>query len=421
MILSKNLWTAALALPLLAFFPVGCASNAGGNDDTSSSDDALDEAALGAVAEHPTTSPCAENAVQGQVRCHAHLRATPDGQIQAFAAPSGLKPADLQAAYKVPTGSKATIAIVDAQDDPNAEADLAKYRAQFNLPACTTANGCFKKVNQRGEQKNYPKADKGWAGEIALDIDMASAICPTCKIILVEADQPTNDDLGTAVNTAVKLGATVVSNSYGGGEDATDLQADTKYFNHPGVAIFASSGDDGFGVSYPASSPGVIGVGGTKLTKSSSSRGWAESAWTGAGSGCSTVEPKPAWQTDTGCKKKTVSDVSAVADPNTGVAVFDTFGSSGWVVFGGTSVASPVVASIFAATGNGDKTAQTIWTHTKDFNDVKSGKNGTCSSSAPYLCKAATGFDGPSGWGTPIGSKLATLSANALPADAVAQ
>jgi len=421
MTLSKNLWTTALALPLLAFLPIGCASNAGNDDDTSSSDDALDQAALDAVPEYPTTSLCAQNVAPGQVRCHAHLRATPDGAVQAFAAPSGLKPADLQSAYKVPHGSTATIAIVDAMDDPNAEADLAKYRAQFNLPACTTANGCFKKVNQRGEQKNYPKSDKGWAGEIALDIDMASAVCPTCKIILVEADQPSTEDLGAAVNQAVKMGATVVSNSYGGGEDKTDLDADKQFFNHPGVAIFASSGDDGFGVEYPASSPGVIGVGGTKLTKSSSSRGWAESAWTGAGSGCSKFEPKPAWQNDTGCKFKTVSDVSAIADPNTGVAVFDTFGSSGWVVFGGTSVASPVVASIFAATGNGDKTAETIWKNTKDFNDVKKGKNGTCSASAPYLCKSATGFDGPTGWGTPIGSKLTALSSNAIPADDTAQ
>src|SRR5262249_21635908 len=154
----------------------------------------------------------------------------------------------------------------------------------------------FKKVNQNGKPSPLPAEDTGWAGEISLDLDMASAICPTCKILLVEASSADTADLGAAVNQAAKMGAAVISNSYGGPEDGTEGQSDKQFFTHPGVAIFASSGDDGFGVSYPASRANVIGVGGTSLTKSSSSRGWAEKAWNGAGSGCSANVAKPSFQ-----------------------------------------------------------------------------------------------------------------------------
>jgi len=414
MFVAKKSW-ALLSLPLIACIPLACASNADDRDESgssTSSDDALDTEALASIPNLPFKSlGCAEAVQPGFVSCHAKALVTAEGDIQADAAPSGLSPANLQAAYKVPSGGTGTIAIVDAQDDPSAEKDLAKYRSQFGLPACTTANGCFKKVNQKGQTSNYPAADKGWAGEIALDIEMASAICPKCKILLVEADQPTTDDLGIAVNTAVRLGATAVSNSYGGDEDSSDAASDKKYFTHTGVAIFASSGDNGFGVEYPAAGAHVIAVGGTSLKKSSSTRGWAEKAWNGAGSGCSKYTAKPAWQTDTGCSKKTVADLSAVADPNTGVAVYDSYGSGGWAVYGGTSVASPVVAAIFVATGNGKKTAKDVWTHTTDFYDVTSGNNGSCS--PKYLCTAAKGYDGPTGWGSPIASKFGALAVEA--------
>ncbi|WP_443741618.1 S53 family peptidase, partial [Streptomyces humicola] len=197
------------------------------------------------------------------------------------ATPSGYGPSDLQSAYNLPSstaGSGQTVAIVDAQDDPNAESDLGAYRSQYGLPACTTANGCFRKVDQNGGT-NYPSADSGWAGEISLDLDMVSAVCPQCHILLVEASSANMSDLGTAVNEAVSLGAKYVSNSYGGSEDSTDTTSDSQYFNHPGVAITVSAGDGGYGAEYPAASQYVTAVGGTSLSRASNSRGWSESVW----------------------------------------------------------------------------------------------------------------------------------------------
>ena len=292
----------------------------------------------------------------GDAACHAvrHDTVTPDGQVTPNVTPAGYGPSDLQSAYKLPSaaGSKPTVAIVDAYDDPRAESDLGVYRRQFGLTACTTANGCFRKVNQSGGTR-YPRANSGWAQEISLDLDMVSAACPNCKILLVEASSASLIDLGTAVNQAARMGATVISNSYGGSESSSDLSYDKTYFNHPGVAITASSGDNGYGVEYSAASPDVTAVGGTSLTKSASTpRGWDETVWSGAGSGCSAYDLKRARQTDTGCSKRTVADVSAVADPNTGVAVYDSYGSSGWLVFGGTSVAARLIASVYALAGN---------------------------------------------------------------------
>jgi subtilase family serine protease len=298
------------------------------------------------------------------------------------------------------------VGIVDAYDDPNAESDLGVYRSQFGLAACTTANGCFRKVNQSGGTR-YPRANGGWAQEISLDLDMVSAICPNCHILLVEASSNSLSNLGTAVNEAAALGATEISNSYGGGESSSDTSYDTSYYNHPGIAITASSGDNGYGVEYPAASQYVTAVGGTTLTRASNSRGWSETAWSGTGSGCSAYDPKPSWQTDSGCSKRTVADVSAVADPNTGVSVYDSFsyqGQSGWLVFGGTSVASPIIASVYALASN----AATVtygsypYSHTSSLNDVTSGSNGSCGGS--YLCTAGPGYDGPTGLGTPNGS-----------------
>ena len=169
-----------------------------------------------------------------------------------------------------------------------------------------------------------PDPDAGWAQEISLDLDMVSAACPQCNILLVEADDNYTDNLAAAVDTAVALGAKYVSNSYGGTEDPSETDFDA-YYNHPGVVVTASTGDDGYGTSYPATAPGVTAVGGTSLVADSSTRGWAESAWAGAGSGCSPCEPKPDFQTDAGCANRRVADVSAVADPETGVAVYDSY------------------------------------------------------------------------------------------------
>ncbi len=236
---------------------------------------------------------------------------------------------------------------------------------------------------------------------------MVSAICPNCHILLVEATSATMANLGTSVNTAVSLGAKYVSNSYGGGESSSDTSYDSSYFNHPGVAITVSSGDSGYGVEYPAASRYVTAVGGTSLSRNSgTTRGWSETAWSGAGSGCSSFDAKPTWQKDTGCSRRTVADVSAVADPNTGVAVYDTYGGDpGWEVFGGTSVASPIIASVYALAGvpsAGSYPASFPYAHYPNgLNDVSGGSNGSCGGS--YLCTGVPGYDGPTGLGSPNG------------------
>jgi N-acetylneuraminic acid mutarotase len=332
------------------------------------------------------------------------------GLFRADTTPAGYGPASLQSAYNLPSstaGSGETVGIVDAFDDPNAEADLAVYRTQYGLPPCTTANGCFSRVAQDGST-NYPPTDPsaGWEEEESLDLDMVSAICPNCHILLVEATDNSIQNLGTAVDEAVTLGAKYVSNSYGGSEDPSETTWDSQYYQHPGVAVTASSGDSGFGPQYPAASQYVTAVGGTTLTQDSSvPRGWSETAWGGAGSGCSSFEAKPTWQTDTGCTNRTEADVSAEADPNTGVAFYDTFGGvGGWGVVGGTSVASPIIASTFALAGTpvaGTYPSSYPYAATSALNDVTSGSNGTCSPA--YLCTAGPGYDGPTGLGTPNG------------------
>ena len=319
----------------------------------------------------------------------------------------GYTPCDLQSAYNLPSasaGSGETVAVVDAYDDPNAESDLAVYRSTYGLPACTTSDGCFHKVDQNGGT-SYPRGNSSWAEEISLDLDMVSATCPQCHILLVEASSASLTNLFTAEDTAVNLGANAVSNSYGASEFSSENLYDS-YYDHPGVAITASSGDSGYGVQWPAASPYVTAVGGTTLVRSASARGWSESAWSGAGSGCSTIEPEPTWQQHlglSGCSNRMVADVAAVADPNTGVAVYDTYKTSGWLVFGGTSVASPIIASVYALAANtaGLSGGSYPYGHTGSLYDVVSGSNGTCSVS--YLCTAGSGYDGPTGLGTPNG------------------
>ncbi|MFI1208456.1 peptidase S8 [Streptomyces sp. NPDC020802] len=331
--------------------------------------------------------------------------------------PSGYGPGDLQSAYGLTSaaasrGSGETIAIVDAYDDPNAEVDLATYRSHYGLSSCTTANGCFRKVGQTGSATSLPTADSGWAQEISLDLDMASATCPNCAILLVEAKSSSMADLGTAVNRAVTLGAKFVSNSYGGGESSSDASYDTSYFKHPGVAITVSAGDSGYGAEYPASSQYVTAVGGTALSADSSGRGWTEKVWStssteGTGSGCSAYDTKPSWQTDTGCAKRAVSDVSAVADPATGVSVYDSYGvTAGWYTFGGTSASAPLIAGVYALAGAPSASSYPAKfpyaaAGTSSLNDVTSGSNGTCATA--YLCTARAGYDGPTGLGTPQG------------------
>jgi subtilase family serine protease len=381
---------------------VGCVAPVdSGSEDVDKAGNALGNGVLHA---HVCSDPG-----PGEARCHSHVVVDEKGEPMASSGPTGHGPADLQAAYNLPTGTAGTgmtVALVDAYDYPNAEKDLGVYRAQFGLPPCTTANGCFKKVNQNGAASPLPRANSSWSQEAALDIQMVSAICPNCKIILVETKSASMTDLGTGVNAAVALGANAVSNSYGGGESASDTSTyDPTYFHHPGVMITVSAGDSGYGVQYPAASQYVTAVGGTSLSKSSNARGWTETVWNGSGSGCSAYDPKPSWQTDTGCAKRSVADVSAVADPNTGVSVYwTTKGSGGWLVFGGTSVASPIIAAVYALAGNDASLnyGSNPYAHTSSLNDVTSGSNGSCGGS--YLCTAGTGYDGPTGLGTPNGT-----------------
>ncbi|MEU5040117.1 S53 family peptidase [Streptomyces griseorubiginosus] len=409
----RRVGTAAVATAALALAGLGTAAHA---DATTSSKVTW------------TATPCATPKKAGELACDS-LRVT--GGTTAFqkaqqargvtpnaadaATPTGYGPTDLRAAYGLTAaaasgGAGATVAIVDAYNDPNAEADLATYRSYYGLPACTTANGCFKKVSQTGSTTSLPAGDAGWSEEISLDLDMVSAIAPNAHILLVEATSPTMANLGKSVNEAVALGAKFVSNSYGGSESSSDTSYDSSYFNHPGVAITVSAGDSGYGAEYPAASKYVTSVGGTTLSTASNSRGWTETVWRtssteGTGSGCSTYDAKPSWQTDTGCTKRMISDVSAVADPATGVSVYDSYGiTAGWYTFGGTSAAAPIIASVYALAGtpgSSDYPAQYPYKHTSALNDVTSGNNGTCSTS--YFCTARTGYDGPTGLGTPQG------------------
>jgi subtilase family serine protease len=344
---------------------------------------------------------CAAPAL-GAASCNALVVVDASGKPNVTSAPAGLGASDIRAAYNLGTSSSGgrTVAIVDAYDDPTAESDLGVYRSQFGLPACTTGNGCFRKVGQNGGA--LPRANAGWATEISLDLDMVSAACPDCKILLVEASSSSFSNLGAAVNYAATQGVTAISNSYGG-SDSSALAA----YDHPGIAVTASTGDSGYGVQSPASFDSVVAVGGTSLTRSSNARGWAESAWSGAGSGCSSKNLKPSWQTSaTQCSGKATADVSAVADPNTGVSVYDSTayqGRRGWQVYGGTSASSPIVASVYALSGNvAGYPAQFTWSHSSALNDVTSGSNGTCSPAV--WCTSGAGWDGPTGLGTPNGT-----------------
>lgn len=295
---------------------------------------------------------------------------------------------------------------MDAYDDPNAEADLAIYRAQFGLPACTTANGCFHKTNQTGGT-SYPRGNTGWAEEISLDIDMASAICPNCHILLVEASSNSNANLYAADDYAASQ-TSWISNSWSGGESSSEASNDS-HFNKSGKVFTFATGDSGYGAQYPATSPYVVAVGGTSLSKASNSRGWTETAWSGAGSGCSAYETRPNWQSSNAniasvCGNRAEADISAIGDPNTGVSVYDTYHEPGWLVFGGTSVATPIIASVYALANNAGTVggnASSLYSHTSSFFDVTSGSNGNCGT---LLCNATSGWDGPTGLGTPNGS-----------------
>ena len=346
-----------------------------------------------------------------EVHCHGRVIVDSNGCPHRNPGPAGFSPSQLRSAYKITgTGSSATtIALVEAYGYATAEADLGHYRTQFGLPTCTTSNGCFRKVNQTGDAGPYPAENVGWAQETAVDLDMVSAICRNCKILLVEANSASFDDITAAVGIAADLGAHVINNSYGGDEFGGYSYDD--YYDYPNIAIVASTGDVGFGqgAQFPSSSEFVTAVGGTTLSTASNSRGWTESAWINAVSGCSILSPKPAWQHDTGCETRMVADVAAVADPNTGVAVFapavDISGNelpAAWLVFGGTSVSSPIIAGVYGVNGGAVHGASDPYAHLGGLFDVTSGVNGFCDPG--YFCTSGVGYDGPTGLGTPNGT-----------------
>ena len=361
---------------------------------------------------------CADAVPAGYASCAARVRTEPEAQrsqptpAAVPRAPSvtgvigdggAYSPAYLEAAYNAPSASRGagqTVAVVDAFDSPTAASDLAYYRSYFGLPPCGAGSGCFRKVDQFGGTR-YPASNPSWSQEIAIDLDMVSAMCPNCNILLVEANTASLSDLGSGVNTAAALGANVVANSYGGNEYPGETTDNVTYFRHPGVAVVAASGDRGYGVEFPASSADVVAVGGTTLTQlTTGGRNGSETAWSGGGSGCSAYVTKPSWQHDTQCARRTVTDVSAVADPSTGVWVWS---SGSWHIFGGTSVAAPIIGAMYALAGNavtpGVQPPSLPYRNPAVLNDVVSGSNGSCFGS--YLCTAGPGYDGPTGLGTP--------------------
>lgn len=354
---------------------------------------------------------CPRGNPMGTARCFAHqvtdARGNPlNGRLNPAATPQGYGPPDLQSAYGLTgvSGSGATVAIVDAYGYPNAEADLAVYRSTYGLPACTTSNGCLKIVGQSGG-KPPSRVDVGWDQEQALDLDMVSAACPSCHILLVEASSASFSNLWTGVDYAkTQPGVKAVSNSYGNTDSSSYAQYDSHYAGN-NVAITVSSGDYGYGAQWPATAPGAVAVGGTSLRQGGGTRGWTETVWNGAGSGCGLGHPQPSWQkgvTDA-CGGRMEADVSSNADPNTGVAVYgpQSRSVSGWGIWGGTSESSPFIAALFALRNGSINAASSIYSHKGNLNDVTSGSNGTCAVS--YYCNAQAGYDGPTGLGTPNG------------------
>lgn len=382
----------------------------------------------------------------GQLACQAEVM--PDGWAGArsfsaknsAALPSGYGPADIQSAYdlgaavEAHAGRNHVVGIVDAYDAPTVEADLALYRSTYGLPACTTTNGCFRKVNQNGDAAPLPAANVSWAVEISLDVEAVSAACPDCGILLVEGDGASDYSLAAGVDTAVRLGADVVSNSYSAAESYmtdNDVQAEgglpplRASYAHPGVPILAATGDYGFQLDapYPADLTSVIAVGGTSLTRSDTARGWTETAWgptqrpSGAGASCSAHIDKPTWQHDAACPGRTVADVSAVADPYTGLAVYDSTPDpadglpGGWLHAGGTSASTPLVAAMYVMAGPaaGIKDASGLYAHSSDLNDVVGGPSVSIPGSGQEcppttsMCAALKGYDAPTGLGSPDG------------------
>jgi subtilase family serine protease len=359
---------------------------------------------------------CNHNVPSDQAVCESYILHDTSHAPRAAGHPdiAGYGPADLQAAYNFGgdiNNKGGTVALVLWWNDPNLDADLAVYRSTFGLPPCRESTGCLKEINQGGGKK-LPKPDPYIALEESLDVDMVSATCPKCKIVYVEAFTPGAGLLLEAENTAAKLpGVVAISNSWIAGPRPKEIKGPLfiQAFNHPNVAIVAGAGDSGYALASPADYNTLTAAVGTSLQQGGGSRGWTETVWGGTGSGCSAIISAPSWQTRiekkdhlTGCSMRVVGDVAYVADPGTGVAVYDTYGEGGWIVLGGTSVSSPGLAGLYALSGHTSGIpASLAYSHTSDFYDITSGSNGSCSPS--WLCNAQEGYDAPSGVGSPNG------------------
>jgi subtilase family serine protease len=364
----------------------------------------------------PQRPVCPGPAAAGNALCSAHVVTDAHGQPQAAVSPRGYGPIQFRGGYGLPSGAPAgqTIAIVDAFDDPRIATDLNSYSSQFGLPQCNGTNPCFQKVNQAGSASGpFPRSDSGWSLEISLDVEVAHGVCPNCRVLLVEANSASLADLAASVRTAARLGATEISNSYGGSEFSGELsEFYAAPYSQPGIAVTVSSGDNGYGsFGFPAALSSVITVGGTTLTLGAGNVYGGETVWSGAGSGCSQYATAPPWQSflATCGGRRGTADVAADADPNTGASVYDTVryqGRTGWFQVGGTSLSSPLVAAVYALAGGlpaGTTAASGLYGHLGDgtvLHDVTSGSNGNC---ATIMCKGAAGYDGPTGVGTPLG------------------
>ena len=352
----------------------------------------------GATNAHSAARVCPGSPI-GTASCHALVVTDGVGNPNASSSPTGLSPATIKSVYNFSTSSTAgagqTIAIVDAYDDPTAESDLATFSSQYNLPACTTANGCFKKVDQTGGS-SYPRKDAGWALEISLDVQWAHAIAPGANILLVEASSNSFTNLLAAEDYA-RTHAGYVSNSWGGSEFSGESSYDS-HFAQPGVSFFVSSGDSGLPAQYPSASPNVISVGGTTLNFSGPNF-VSETGWSGSGGGCSVYETANGSQStgQVNCNgKRATPDVSLDADPASGVSVYDTTryqGQSGWFRVGGTSASSPMWAGRSASAGVTVNSGY-VYGNSITYRDITSGNNGA---------NALVGYDLVTGRGSWIG------------------
>lgn len=399
---------------------------------------------------------CATPSRPGQMHCQAlvntnrvgtrlaypHAAATTAGTPQSNF--PGDPPAILQSVYGVAAaaasgGNGVTVAIVDAYQNDKIAGDLAYYRYEAGLPACSdssglgTGPGCLTVVDQTGGT-TPPGIDPngGWEAEEALDTEMVATFCPNCHILLVEANSASITDLTAAENTAVAMGAAAVSNSWGSGSEFIGENAFDGAFNHPGVAITVAAGDSGYGTQYPAASPYVTAVGGNRLsyvTPPPPGGTWYQDVWKGTGSGCSVLEPAPPWQQSAGspfggCLNRTEDDVSATGDPGMGEMIWDTYYTPGlnvgWNDMGGTSMSTAIIAAIYALAGQGAPgtyPASYPYQQASGLHDVTTGSaNGTCETSRAYLCNPETGYDGPSGLGSPdgIGPFTESLTGNVV-------